>query len=196
MEIASLVLDYFKVFLSPQMIAAAVVVTFFFLFRPAISGLIVRIYKFKVAGAEVSASQLERSSNAPADTEAQPPPEELDIDKGLHLNEEQVQLVRKAVENINATARLWEYRYLRYFLASPTEYVLDDLINVGGQTSFNLFDARFQPVVPSAAERKAIISALETHHLIQVTGDVIEVTDKGREYATWRGPASNLRSLR
>ena len=196
MEIATLVLEYFKVLLSPQVAAAAVAVTFFFLFRSAITNLIGRISKLKVAGAEVSASQLERSSNALADTEAQPTPEELDIDKGLHLTEEQVKVVSKAVENIRTTARLWEYRYLRYFLVPSTELVLDDLINGGGQTTIDLLDARLHPLEPAADERNAIISALESHHLIQLTGQIIQVTEKGRDYARWRGPASRLQRKR
>jgi hypothetical protein len=44
------------------------------------------------------------------------------------------------------------------------------------------------PLIPSATERKAILSALENHHLIQLENGLVSVTPKGQEYIEWRGP--------
>ena len=87
-----------------------------------------------------------------------------------------------------ARAALWEYRYLNYFLARGTQRVLDWLNALGVQTTATMFDSFWLPFIPNAQERQAIITALQAHSLIAMNGQVIEVTPKGKEYLTWRGP--------
>ena len=86
-----------------------------------------------------------------------------------------------------ARAYLWEYRYLNYFLAYGTQKVLDWLACLPTRTSCDLFDTFWLPYIPSAEERRAIITALQAHHLIMIQDNLIEVTPKGREYIQWRG---------
>ena len=63
MEVAKLVLEYLKVFLSTQIVAGAVVAACLLLFRPEFRSLLNRIAKIKLpGGTEVSTSQIERSS--------------------------------------------------------------------------------------------------------------------------------------
>jgi hypothetical protein len=58
MTIAQLILEYFKVFLSPQVIAGSAVFTFFLLFRGDIKALLLRIAKIRFpGGAELSTPQ-------------------------------------------------------------------------------------------------------------------------------------------
>ena len=83
---------------------------------------------------------------------------------------------------------MWEYRYLNYYLVPATQRVLEWLASLNTRTSYSFFDTLWMPAIPSAEERRAIINALETHHLIQFQGELIEVTPKGREYIQWRGP--------
>ena len=66
-----------------------------------------------------------------------------------------------------------------------TKGVLTWLVSMGSVTSTQ-YDSSL-PAVP-AHERKAIIDALTAHLLIQVKGDLIEVTPKGREYIKLSGP--------
>jgi hypothetical protein len=51
-----------------------------------------------------------------------------------------------------------------------------------------MFDSCWLPAIPNAEERKMILNVLQGHHLIEVIGDLIGVTDKGREYIQFRGP--------
>jgi hypothetical protein len=46
--------------------------------------------------------------------------------------------------------------------------------------------------VPNPVERLAILDALRNHHLIDIVGDIITVTPKGREYIQWRGPVAEF----
>jgi hypothetical protein len=52
----------------------------------------------------------------------------------------------------------------------------------------SLYDSVWLPLIPSAEERRAIITALQAHYLILVQNELVEVTPKGREYIAWRGP--------
>ena len=198
MEIARLVLEYLKVALSPQTLAAAVAIVFFLAFKEDIRALMRRIAKIRFpGGSELSTSQVERSSENVSAGEAKPPlppAEQVSLPQNLSLTPEQVQGIRQLFEAERAKAYLWEYRYLNYFLAPSTQRVLDWLALPQTRASVSLFDTFWLPAIPSAEERKAIINALQAHHLIRlsgeltVTGELIDVTPKGREYIQWRGP--------
>ena len=192
MEIAALVLEYLKVFLSAPVITGAVAVVAFFMFGEDIRGLLRRIAKIKLpGGGEFSTSQIEKSSeDIPARGEqppiSKPTPEKLP--ENLTLSPDQQLAVKHVFEAERATARLWEYRYLNYFLARGSQRVLDWLAALTTRTTVTLFDAFWLPVIPRAEERRAIIQALQAHYLIAITGELIEVTPKGKEYLQWRGP--------
>ena len=58
--------------------------------------------------------------------------------------------------------------------------------------SFREFDSQLMAFENSAVERRAIFVALQNHHLIDTTGDLIEITPKGRDYLEWRRPLPPL----
>lgn len=91
-----------------------------------------------------------------------------------------------------ARAYFWEYRYLHYFLVLGTQRVLDWLASLPAPTTVGAFDTFWQPLIPSAEQRRTILSVLESHNLIFFRGELIEVSPKGREYIQWRGPLPNL----
>ena len=191
-EIARLVLEYLKVALSPQTLAAAVAIVFFLAFKDDIKALMRRIAKIRFpGGSELSTSQAERASENVVTAHANPPvppAEQVSLPQNLSLTPEQVEGIRQLFEAERAKAYLWEYRYLTYFLAPNTQRVLDWLASMQTRTSVSLFDTLWLPAIPSAEERTAIITALQAHHLIQLIGELIDVTPKGREYIQWRGP--------
>ena len=190
MEVAKLVLEYLKVILSPQVIAGGIALSFFLIFREDIKALMLRIAKIKFpGGGEVSTSQLERTSEESTAENTPPPapPGGVPLPEGLSLTPDQVQVVRQVFEAERARAALWEYRYLNYFLVPTTQRVLDWLASLTTRTTVSLFDTFWLPMIPNAEERTAIINALQAHHLIVLTGELIEVTPKGREYINWRG---------
>lgn len=189
MEYANLILEYLKVLLTAPVLFSLVAILFIALFREDIKALILRIAKIKLpGGTEVSTPQ----SNQLATEEHKPVPS---IDNqvavvGLpaELTPQQRQAVEQLIRSHIATAYIWEYRYLNYFLVRGTQLVLDWLIGLPQATTYMHYDSVWLPIIPSANERQAIINALQTHHLIQQeTSGMIIVTPKGREYQEWRG---------
>jgi hypothetical protein len=193
MAIAALVLEYLKALLSPQGVGGVVALVFLSRFQDDIRALMRRVASIKLpGGAEVSAPQLERAESEK--TGAKEPPAlpagtAPALPEGLHLTPEQAIVVGEAFRAERAKAYLWEYRYLNYFLVLNTQRVLDWLAGLKERTTYSMYDSWWLPIIPSANERRAIINALEAHHLVILhEGELIEVTPKGREYIAWRGP--------
>lgn len=194
MEYANLILEYLKVLLTAPVLFFLVAVLFIKVFKEDIKALLLRIAKIKLpGGTEVSTSQ----SNQLATDEQKPAP---NIDNqvaiaGLpaDLAPQQRQAVEQLIRSHIATAYIWEYRYLNYFLVRGTQLVLDWLIGLPQATTYMHYDSVWLPIIPSANERQAIINALQAHHLIQQDASgMIIVSQKGREYQEWRGALPQL----
>jgi hypothetical protein len=195
METASVVLEYMKVLLSAPPIAGAVVTIFLALFRDEIRTLIRRTASIRFPGGELSTSQIERTAEELAENPEQPAlptTEPPSLPPGLTLGPEEQRKLFEFIKAERARAALWEYRFLNLYLVRNTQRVLDWLASLSQRTTFRLFDAFWAPIVPNPQERQAIIDALANNHLIQISGELIEVTPKGREYIQWRGPLPEL----
>ena len=198
LEYANLILEYLKVLLTAPVLFSLVAVLFVTLFREDIKALILRIAKIKLpGGTEVSIPQSYQLA-----AEEQKPAPEPSVENqvalvGLpaDLTPQQQSTVEQLIRSYIATAYIWEYRYLNYFLVRGTQLVLDWLIGLPQATTYMHYDSVWLPIIPSANERQAIINALQTHHLIQqLEHGMIVVTQKGREYQEWRGPLPPLTS--
>jgi hypothetical protein len=55
---------------------------------------------------------------------------------------------------------------------------LDWLATVKAPVTPDLFDSVFLPIIPFANERMAVITALQAHHLIDITGNVLPDNSK------------------
>jgi hypothetical protein len=190
MDVAQLVLDYLRVFLSGPVIAGAFGVTFLFLFRSEIGDLVNRIIRIRgPGGSEVVASQQAKKREEIV-ARADPPQLEhpVTLPKDITLTAEQREPVLQLIGSERANAALWEYRYLNVYLARGTQAVLDWLGKTDGPISLRFIDSHLQTFIPDARERDAINAALQKHHLINVAGDFVKITPKGREYLEWRGP--------
>lgn len=193
MEYAKLILEYLKVLLTAPVLFSSVAILFIILFKEDIKALILRIAKIKLpGGTEVSTTQSnqlaveESRLSTPPDINSQVTIIGLPTD----LTHQQRIVVEQQIRAHIATAYLWEYRYLNYFLVRGTQRVLDWLVGLPQATTYAYFDAVWLPIIPSANERRAIINALQTHHIIELQSDqseMIVVTPKGREYQEWRG---------
>jgi len=194
MDLANLILEYLKVLLSAPVVTGIVAILFFLLFREDIKALLLRIAKIRFpGGAELSTSQSERQiKEEKVESKGLPSVDRTIPGLPANLGQEERRKVEEIVRAERATAYVWEYRYLNYFLVYATQRVLDWLISLGQSTTYNHFDTIWLPLIPSANERSAIISALQAHHLVQVHDAVIEVTPKGREYQQWRGPLPDV----
>ena len=189
MSTPQVVLEYFKVFLSPQVFAGAVAFVFLSLFRDDIKALFLRIAKIRFpGGAELSTPQAAKIEEGPEKKEppALPPSDEPKLPASL--DQPELKAVRELFDAERARAYLWEYRYLNYYLVPHTQRVLEWLASLESRTSTQLYDTMWLPLIPSPQERQAILSALQAHYLIMIDKDLIEVTPKGREYIQWRGP--------
>ena len=192
MEIETLVLEYLRVLLTAPPLLSIVAVIFIFKFAEDIKALLLRVAKIRLPGGaefdtpEQTRSVVDEKPMPPLETEGIPV---QGIPPGLAPAQEEAiaQLVRSHI----ATAYLWEYRYLNYFLARGTQLALDWFVWLPQPTTYNYYDSLFLPIVPSARERQARVDVLEAHHLILIAHDggsnIISVTQKGREYHQWRG---------
>ncbi len=197
MNRAQLVLQYLETILSPQIVVGVVVTVFILLFRKDLRALMARIAKIRLpGGSELFATQLERAPDEKTkDEKPAPVAASVDLPDNLSLTPEQVEIIRNFVLSEKANAALWEYRYLNYFLVIGTQRVLDWLAALESGTSLSLFSNFWHPLIPNPSERSAILGALETHCLIKVTGEYIEITPKGREYVQWRGTAPRAQNI-
>ena len=191
MRDAQLVLEYIRVLFSAPVVAALVVTAFFVIFKDDIKDLMRRLATIRFpGGSEISTSQINRTKeNVPTNhADPQIPTQPPSIHEGITLTKEQAEELRQLFEAERSNAHVWEYRYLNYFLVFNTQRVLDWLSSLTQRTSMSFFDTFWQPSIPSAQERQAIVSALQQHHLIELKGNLIGITPKAREYIQWRGP--------
>jgi len=196
MENANLILGYLKVLLTAPVLFSLVAVLFITLFREDIKALILRIAKIKLpGGTEVSTPQSNQLAKEEQKAAPEPSVDNQVAIVGLpaDLTPQHRSTIEQLIRSHIATAYIWEYRYLNYFLVRATQHVLDWLIGLPQATTYMYYDSIWQPMIPSANERQAIINALQTHHLIQQDASgMIVVTPKGREYQEWRGPLQPL----
>lgn len=195
MEIAKLLLEFIKVFLSTHIVISVLIIVFISKFHKEIAGLINRILSIKFpGGGELSMSQSEKISTELSTSNSPPPipPAQNDLPQNLSLTPEQVRTIQEIIQSERANSYLWEYRYLNFFLARGTQHVLDWLTSLQQRPSIRLFDNIWGSIITNPAERQAILNALQQHHLITINDDLIEVTEKGREYIQWRGPMPPL----
>jgi hypothetical protein len=181
-----IVLEYLRVILSAPPMVAVTVIFMLVLFREDIKALLLRVAAIRLpGGAELLMPQSQRQEGETHNRlpEVQPPVVEIP-----NLSTQQRQEIENLIKSERANAYQWEYRYLNHFLVRGTQVVLDWLASMPQPISIHFATSFWLPIIPSTEERVAIVKALEAHQLIQVEGDAIEVTPKGREYLQWRGP--------
>jgi hypothetical protein len=188
MSTTQIVLEYLRVLLSAPVMAAAVAIVLLVLFRADLKALLLRIATLKFpGGVEFSTTQSGR-----IDTDVAASPQQVSVTSipnvqlPAQLTEPQREQVTSLLSAEQATSRLWEYRYLNYFLVANTQRVLDWLAQFPQQIAYSFYDTQWLPIVPDANERGAIINALQSHHLVQTDAQSISVTPKGHEYIQWR----------
>ena len=182
-----MILEYLKVLLSAPPLLSLVAVVFIYKFAGDIRELMSRVARIRLpGGAEVATQQSRRVVSGEPTTP--PNTDEIPV-QGIPsgLTPAQEQDIASLVRSHIATARLWEYRYLNYFLARATQLTLDWFVGLVHPVTYGHYDSFFLPIVSSTRERQAMITALETHRLITLDHGSITVTPKGREYHQWRG---------
>lgn len=111
-----------------------------------------------------------------------------DVPDTVEVTNEQLGQVALEIADQRAHAMFWEFIYLRDCrLAGNTHEVLEWLFTQPVVPSQAAFNSAWQHL--SHGERQAIRAILADHELI-ATGSMA-LTDKGREYVSWRNPAQN-----
>jgi hypothetical protein len=173
MDIARLVLDYMRATLSLPVVVGVLGVVVLVMFKKDLRDLLSRIAKLRLpGGGEVTLSQAEKSLREPKLPEPTPAPAVPDNPTPNQIH--------NTIAAYEATARMWEFRYLNCFLAPDTQMMLD-------QAATKL-DVELLDLLYSTAERDAILDVLLKHHLVEQKGVLLPITDKGREYIKFRGP--------
>jgi hypothetical protein len=193
MEPAAVFLEYLKVILTTPVAIGVLGTVILVLFRAEIRSLINRIASLKWGSAELAAPQLPTSAEQ-SGHEGLPNPTPPALPAGVTAAPQDAQALDQALTAERSRAYLWEYRYLNHFLVHATQRVLDWLASLSAPTTIHAYDAYWQPLIPSAEQRRTILSVLESHNLITFHGELIEVTPKGREYIQFRGPLPTLPS--
>ncbi len=180
-----LLLDYLKVILAWPFMGTALVVYIVLLFRQSLVKLIDRIKHVKTPFGELEAPQLQKLENP--DEGKVPPTPETPVVNDVRLNQADVEQLRQWFQAERTARAIWEYRYLNYFFAPTTQHVLDWLIGLAQTTTRSAYDAYWTLAIQSSGERQAVLDALQMHYLIELdgNGNIIRVTDKGKEYAAW-----------
>jgi hypothetical protein len=172
------VLEYLKTLITWPVAAVAIV----FILRRSLAALIERIVSVRVPGIQLATAQ-----------QTEPPPKPLPetpapkLPENLNLTPAEQEILKKLIQADRAAARLWEYRYLNFFLAPQTQVVLQWLNEVQ-TTSDNACDAYWLPHIPDETQRSNILRVLMAHHLIEYIAPILRITEKGKEYVAWRGP--------
>lgn len=125
----------------------------------------------------------ELPSTEPQGTETAKHPDQASGQSAYPAVSELVQLRQRSL--------FWEYKFLNMFLVYRTQRMLDWLVYQqveGHQASLASFDTELANQRVEMGERVAVLQALETHLLVTRENDLIRVTDKGLDYARWRGP--------
>ena|SRR4030067_2175502 len=189
MEWVKIILEYFKVLLSTQMVIATVVIIFLKLYNDEVKELLKRLIKLP-GGVELSAPQLEKVKTEKLATDnISSVPQSAAVPASVPG--ENIETVKALYDSERKRAYFWEYSFLNYFLVLGTQRVLTWLASSTSPVSLSFYDSFWTPTIPDPKERQAILSALETHHLILIESELIKVNPKGLEYIEWRHKVLN-----
>lgn len=172
-------LSFLKVLLSWPPLAAAIATYFLITYRAEIGDFLRRLRSFNLGPLAGQSERLVSAPETAALPQETPPPSVT-----AQLSPDDARRLEEWFNAEKAAARIWEYRYLNLFLAPTTQLVLDWLVKLNAETTMSAYEATFGVNLPGH-ERLAILNALEFHVLIRTPGGVIQLTDKGREYASW-----------
>lgn len=181
-----MLLEYLKVLLTWPVIGGALVLFVIIFFRSELRSLI-KSGRVKFRGWEFWTSQQQKiEEQASQEPVALASPQKAPaLQEGMHLTPKDIQEVRSYLDAERAAARIWEYRYLNYYLAEDTQAVLSWFVTLDRPTTIGAFEAVWMHAIQLAQERQAVLHALQLHVLITIGGQTIALTDKGKEYAQW-----------
>ena len=175
MEKAKLVLEYIRVFLTAPLPISVVAAIVIFWFAEDIKSLLLRVAKITLPGG----MKFSTPQKSVQDTDETKDLSIGDIPSNLTLEQRETidQIVKSYLEN----ARLWEFRYLNFFLVRETQAILDWFIAFQNPIAYAHYDSIVLPFIPSTNQRQTIINVLQGHYLVTYdqSSGMITVTPKG-----------------
>ena len=185
----AIVLDFFRIFLSPQVIAGSLILFALIRYKKRI-GQLGQVLERRLAKSELKAETAFGNitlTQAPDDqAEGHKQLTEESIDRPDPVAD--LDTVRELYKAELLNSRLWEYRYANFFFVRDTQLVLDWFYGLKSPINFSHFHNTWMNVLPVSQNREAILTALNNHFLVVFTGNnLLSITDKGKEYVEWRG---------
>lgn len=108
------------------------------------------------------------------------------IKGGFVLSETDAEKLRQVIASESQAAKTWEFRYLNFFFAGTTQFVLSWLNSKEpGPVTIGEYEAVMMLSIPPVMERRAVLDALTRHRLVDRFPGVLELAQKGRDYAGW-----------
>lgn len=177
-------LAYLRVLLSWPVIGGAAIFTAGAVFRTEFQSLLRRVASLEFAGAKLvtqkTALEEAAEGTVPRPNEAPAPDDALN---GLELDEQTHNRLEAIFQAERVATLTWEYRYMNYYFAPSTQAVLNWLMGTGQPTTIDAYHAHWANRLIAVGEQDAVLVALERHACIQIAGQTINLTDKGKEYA-------------
>lgn len=184
----AIIMNYLKVLTSSQIIYGIVIIVIICVFKNSIHKLIERVAKIKLPGG----SELETPQNVEEKPKEANNAEinvvEKPLPPGIHIGEEDLIKIKNLFNAEIQKGIIWEFRFLNYFLVPNTKKVLNWLNTYKGGMSKSLYHSLWLTFIQSADQRTTILDVLESHQLIKFSAELIEVTQKGKDFLNWHGP--------
>lgn len=177
-------IEVVRIITSWQMVLLAIVVITYQKFEEPIKQLIPKLSVR--ANWKDFAITAESQRSAVRIEEATPPTPEVDQSQPKAA-EIPTQELQDAATSWRLAAYVWEYRYLNFFLKGNTQRALNILYTFSQPIPLSLASNLVAQYAPDPNEQKAVLDAMTAHHLVQIQGETISLTPKGREYVEFRG---------
>ncbi len=201
-EIAEIILEYFKAFLSWPVVFLVVALVFIFKFKESIKFFLENIASIKVGPFEAS----QRQSKVPEEKIEDQITENLQ-EQGITLSREQIQQIDEAFNNLTKEketkeqentskdqvikyfaerAEIYEFAYLSLYLVYNSKLALVWFNNqISNSSTKENFTAQFPirpQIVNPLAEKEAIFNALLVNGLLEQNGILFKVSEKGTRF--------------
>jgi hypothetical protein len=198
MEIAKIILEYFKVLLAWPVMAFIISMVFLFRFTDSIKHFIEKHYLRKFGSAEFESQnrdtliqeKLTTNTNGEIISLEQMKSFESELEKlrsNISTKHEEIQQKDGLIDFLIYRAEYFEFSYLNLFYVLNTKNVLLWFFSVR-QATKDFFSLTYQSVIQSPFEREAIFNALLNYEMIKPQDNgMVCITDKGIRFLKYIG---------
>lgn len=170
-------LELVRILLGWPVVVGALLVGFGIVFRDELSEFLGNIWKVRLPGG----TELERQPAPPEIDETNLPEDELETPTPAAVSAEAFEVLFKIAVDRHRDSLYWYFMYLNQFLVQTTKEVLIWIGSLEGVTK-DLYEATWAPRLPTPIQRASTLNALLQTDLVEETGGLLRITDRGRRY--------------